>query len=331
MFYLIKKMYFGAGQNQTDVTTDLDTIIISAEPAPEDFKPWRFSQSKYPTVADARATIAEHFGDVREQDLYNSSGVRKPEYDDACIAAFKFGKFKPMNIPDSYRYIYEYVYDHGFEIKHDTTDADLATFLAEVEKDCNIDGLSLHPKTARVAIKLLWFYATVVGEKTKNNFMADMESSLDIYYRTFRGLHSLISNAEARKIMGEFEIKHDTTDEDLVTFWAEVEKDNRYALEPDNVRSAIKLLSIYSTEGAKTKDMPNNMRDALNLIYETYRTLHSLITNAEARKIMGDIWPEYYETPIDYEPPIKCVLKTEIQNLSLDYFTYWTGKKRRVN
>lgn len=150
MYYIIETKYVGPNQTQ-DEYIDVDTIEISTSPAitnsshEERTEGWCgttndlavFAHGEYATIEDARAAIAENFGEVRDSD---ANGDRFESGDDDVVETYKPGKYAPMSSQATADWVYE---DIQSDIKANTTDERIAELVAEYEADANSNGYTL--------------------------------------------------------------------------------------------------------------------------------------------------------------------------------------------
>jgi hypothetical protein len=141
MYYIIETNYVGPNQTQ-DQYVDVDKIEISTSPAitnsshEERTEGWCgttndwavYAHGEYATIEEARAAIAEKFGDSFESD------------DEDVVETYKPGKFAPMNSQATADWAYEGIRS---DIDADTTDERIAELVTEYEAEANSNGYTL--------------------------------------------------------------------------------------------------------------------------------------------------------------------------------------------
>lgn len=144
MFYLIETNYVGPNQDQN---ADADAVRIQTKPGrtnsshEERTEGWlgttndwaEYARGKYETEEAARAAIEDLFGECREVEL-------EACIDDGVVAAFRLGKFEPMNREATENWIYSGL---KCDVTADTTDEQLETLIEEWEAQCNSEGYTL--------------------------------------------------------------------------------------------------------------------------------------------------------------------------------------------
>lgn len=133
MFYLIETNYVGPNQDQN---ADADAVRIQTKPGrtnsshEERTEGWlgttndwaEYARGKYETEEAARAAIEDLFGECREVEL-------EACIDDGVVAAFRLGKFEPMNREATENWIYSGL---KCDVTADTTDEQLETLIETV-------------------------------------------------------------------------------------------------------------------------------------------------------------------------------------------------------
>lgn len=151
MFYIVETNYVGPNQDQ-DQYVGADTIEIRITPATTNSSrevctdgwcgttnDWAvYAHGEYATIEEARAAIAEKFGDVRDTDPngdnFDSLG------DDGVEEVYKPGKYAPMSRSETADWAYEGI---QLDIEADTTDERIAELVAEYEEQANSEGYTL--------------------------------------------------------------------------------------------------------------------------------------------------------------------------------------------
>ena len=137
MFYVIEDKYVGPNQDQH---IDADTITIRTTPAKTNMshetKLWGWcgttndwavhAYGEHETLEAARYAVFENFGSVRL--------VEDEDKDDTVIETYKIGQYIPMSEEETGDWIYAGMRS---EIHSDTTDEDIAKFIAECESNAN--------------------------------------------------------------------------------------------------------------------------------------------------------------------------------------------------
>lgn len=150
MYYIVETNYVGPNQTQ-DEYVDVDTIDIRATPAvtngshEERTEGWLgttndwavYAHGEYTTLEEARAAIAEKFGETRSCD---TDGYSFESDNEDVIETCKPGKYTPMSSQATADWAY-----HGIQsdIEAETTDARIAELVAEYESDANSNGYTL--------------------------------------------------------------------------------------------------------------------------------------------------------------------------------------------
>lgn len=151
MYYIIETKYVGPNEEQHEYV-DVNTIEISTAPAitnrsrEECIEGWCgttndwavYAHGEYATIEEARAAIAEKFGDVRDSDHLNGDRF-EPDSGDV-VEVYKPGKYYPWSMEAVDIWAAEFIQD---VIEADTTDERIAGFAAESEAEANRDGYTL--------------------------------------------------------------------------------------------------------------------------------------------------------------------------------------------
>lgn len=142
MFYLIKNTYIGADKYENDDKLDASTIEICTSPVvARSFGDWDISSyGEYQTIEEARAAIAEKFGEVRDCDE-NGDAFESDEDDESVVAIFKPGKYAQMTSQATADWAFDWI---KRDIKADTTDERIAELLIDYEDEANSHGSTLH-------------------------------------------------------------------------------------------------------------------------------------------------------------------------------------------
>lgn len=144
MYYVIETKYVGPNQLQ-DQYTDVDTIAISTTPAitnsshEERTQGWCgttndwavYAHGEYATLEEARAAIAQEFGDVRSDETADDENV---------VELYKPGKYAPMSREATEDWTFDGIQE---SIDADTTDERIAELVAEFEEIANGEGYTL--------------------------------------------------------------------------------------------------------------------------------------------------------------------------------------------
>lgn len=150
MYYIIETNYVGPRQAQ-DEYVDVDKIEISTSAAITNSSHevrtegwcattngWAvYAHGEYATIEEARAAIAERFGEVRASD---ANGVSFESDDENVVESYRPGKFAPMSSQDTADWAYEGIQS---DIEADTTDERIAGLVAEYEAAANSNGYTL--------------------------------------------------------------------------------------------------------------------------------------------------------------------------------------------
>lgn len=150
MYYIIETIYVGPNQTQ-DQYVDVDRIEISTSPAMtnlshvERTEGWCgttngwfvYAHGAYATIEEARAAIAEKFGDVRNSD---ADGDSFESDDEDVVETYKVGKFAPVSRQATADWAYEGIQT---DIEADTSDERIAELVAEYEAVANSNGYTL--------------------------------------------------------------------------------------------------------------------------------------------------------------------------------------------
>lgn len=147
-YYIVETNYVGPNQDQY---VDADTIEIRTAPAlgNMDHEPhldgWCgttndravYAHGGYATIEEARAAIAEKFGEVRDSD---ANGDSFESDDEDVVETYKRGKYAPMSSQATADWAYESIQS---DIEADTTDERIAELVAEYEAEANSIGCTL--------------------------------------------------------------------------------------------------------------------------------------------------------------------------------------------
>lgn len=150
MFYIIKTVYVGPNQD-SEKYEDCDKIEISTCPATtnssketcvqgwcgttQDFSVHAYGA--YSTIEQARATIADRFGDMRNCDI---DGNDFESDDEAVVEVYKFGKYIKMSSTTTAAWASDLILT---DITAHTTDDRIAELVAYYETEANRFGYSL--------------------------------------------------------------------------------------------------------------------------------------------------------------------------------------------
>lgn len=148
MYYVIETNYVGSNQTQ-DQYVDVDKIEISTSPAitnsshEERTEGWCgttndwavFAHGEYATIEEARAAIAEKFGEVRD-----ANGDSFESDDENVVETYKPGKYVPMSSQATADWAYEGIQS---DIVADTTDERIDELVTEYEAEANSNGYTL--------------------------------------------------------------------------------------------------------------------------------------------------------------------------------------------
>lgn len=144
MFYIIETEYVG-GNRHEDAYADADYIVISSKPAYGNLSgepiisgwcgnenaSWQTTaHGQYDTIEDARAAIAEIFGDVRLTASLTAHAVE----------TYRPGKYRPISGDQVGDWAYEFVKNN---VTAETTDEQIKALVAECEKSANSEGYTL--------------------------------------------------------------------------------------------------------------------------------------------------------------------------------------------
>lgn len=157
MFYIIETNYVGPNQDQN---ADADEVRIQTEPGrtnssnQERTEGWlgttndwaEYARGEYETEQEARAAVAELFGECREREI--GSDPFNDDPDGCVIAAFKIGKYEPMSLEWTSDWIQSGL---KADVTADTTDEQLKTLVGEWEGECNSEGYTLHSRAIDMA------------------------------------------------------------------------------------------------------------------------------------------------------------------------------------
>lgn len=151
MYYIIETNYVGPNRTQ-DQYVDVDTIVISTSPAMTNLSHvertegwcgttngWSVSaHGAYATIEEARAAIAEKFGDVRNCD---ADGDSFESDDEDVVETYRPGKYAPLSSQATADWAYEGIQS---DIDAATSDERIAGLVAEYEAEANSIGYCLH-------------------------------------------------------------------------------------------------------------------------------------------------------------------------------------------
>ena len=146
MYYIIETNYVGPNRAEGRYL-DSDTIEIRYTPAitnssrEERTEGWCgttndwavYAHGEHATIEEARAAIAQKFGEVRDSD---ANGDRFESDDENVIETYKPGKYAPMSSEATAEWACS-------EIEADTTDDRIVELVAEYEAEANSSGYTL--------------------------------------------------------------------------------------------------------------------------------------------------------------------------------------------
>lgn len=148
MYYVIETNYAGPNHDQH---ADADIIEISTAPAITNSShevriegwcgttnDWAvYAHGEYASAEEARAAIAEKFGDVRDSD---PNGERFESRDEDVVETYKPGKYAMMSSQETADWSYEGI---QADIEANTTDERIAELVTEYEAEANSCGYTL--------------------------------------------------------------------------------------------------------------------------------------------------------------------------------------------
>jgi hypothetical protein len=150
MYYIVEQNYVGPNRDE-DQYVDADRIEIRTSPAIANrsrrprtegwcgtTNDWAvYAHGQYTTIEDARAAIADIFGDARDCDAH---GHRFESDDDAVVEVYRPGKYAPMSSQATADWAYDAIRS---DITADTTDERITELVAEYEAAANAEGYTL--------------------------------------------------------------------------------------------------------------------------------------------------------------------------------------------
>lgn len=148
MYYVIETNYAGPNHDQH---VDSDRIEICSAPAitnssrEERIEGWCgttndwavYAHGEYETIEEARAAIAEKFGEVRDS---NPNGESFESWDEDVVEVYRPGKYAPMSRQGTADWAWEGI---QADIGADTTDERIAELVAIYEAEANSHGCTL--------------------------------------------------------------------------------------------------------------------------------------------------------------------------------------------
>jgi len=152
MYYIIETNYVGPNQDQEQYV-DADKIEISVTPAIQNSSreectdgwcgttnDWAvYAHGEYATIEEARAAIAEIFGEVRDSNG-NGDIFETNEFEEDVIEIYKPCKYAPMSSEATENWAYDWI---ERDINAETTDARIIELVAEYEEEANEYGSTL--------------------------------------------------------------------------------------------------------------------------------------------------------------------------------------------
>lgn len=151
MYYIVETSYVGPNRSQSDCV-DLDKIEIRTSPTTGNMSreectegwcgttnDWAvYAHGEYATIEEARAAIAEKFGEVRDSD---AEGCPFEADDKDVVETYRPGKYAPMSSQATADWAHEIIRS---EIRADTTDERIRELVEDCESEANSIGYTLH-------------------------------------------------------------------------------------------------------------------------------------------------------------------------------------------